>query len=474
MKFLETWLTTAAGYLWGWPGADGEWPWWPQGLSLLVLLVMGGGLYFTLRFGLIQLRGFVHSLRVIAGQYDRPGEPGAISHLQALSAALSGTVGLGNIAGVAIAVKTGGPGAVFWMWMLGFVGMATKFCECSLATHYRHAMPNGELRGGPMYYIVDGLGQRWRWLAVLFCFFCIMTSFGGGNMFQSNQVAQIFADSFHVPTWITGVVLAIALGLVIIGGIQRIGRVAGVLVPVMCLIYVVGAVLICVTHPVAWWRMMGLIIQDAFALKPLLGGSLGAIIIIGVQRAVFSSESGFGSAPIAHAAARTDEGVRQGIVALLEPFIDTLVVCTATASVILLSGVYQTSEATAVTLTVEAFDVFLPGFGRYFVAIAVGLFAYSTAIAWSYYGQVAAQYVFGPKADKPYRVIFVLMYLLGAIWVGEHANYGPVMNFTDVCVALMVIPNVMVCLWLSGTVARLQKDYFRRLRSGAMSRRKAS
>ncbi|MBI4125833.1 MAG: alanine:cation symporter family protein, partial [Deltaproteobacteria bacterium] len=340
---------------------------------------------------------------------------GSISHYQALSAAISATVGLGNIAGVAIAIKMGGPGSVFWMWMIGLVGMATKFTECTLSTHFRRRMPNGELRGGPMYYMTEGLGRNWKWLAVFFAFACMISSFGIGNMFQSNQTAQVLNDYFQIPPWLTGGVLGLLLALVIIGGIKRIGRVAGFLTPFMCIVYVLGAFSICLLHYDQLDDMLLLILNNAFSSEPLIGGTLGTTVIWGVRRAIFSSESGLGSAPIAHAAAKTDYGIRQGIVALLEPFIDTIVVCSATAVVVIMSGMY-TSEVNGVTLAAKSFDFFYPGFGNYFVAAAVLLFAFSTAISWSYYGEVSANFLFGPKFALAYKCLYVVMFFIGAVW----------------------------------------------------------
>lgn len=460
MHAIEQWLGQATGFLWSWPAGQIGASWWPDGLSLLVLLCLGGGLFLTVRLGFIQFRGFGHAWKVLLGKYDHANEPGDISHLQALSTAVSATVGLGNIAGVAIAVKIGGPGAVFWMWVVGIVGMATKFTECGLATHFRKKLPDGTLRGGPMYYIVEGLGARWQWLATFFAAACMISSFGIGNLFQSNQAAQVIQDYFHIPVVVSGGVLALLLGLVIIGGIKRIGQVAGVLVPVMCIGYVLGALAICLMHFGDWLGVMGLVFRDAFALQPLAGGSLGAIIIVGVRRALFSSEAGFGSAPMAHAAAKTDLGMRQGVVALLEPFIDTIIVCSATASVILLSGLWQTSTADGVTLTAQAFAHFMP-FGSEFVAIAAGLFAFSTAIAWSYYGVVSTNYLFGARAEIFYKLAFVLAFFVGAIW-----ELGPIVNFSDLANVFMFLPNMIVILLLSGKAATLSRDYFTRLDRG--------
>jgi alanine or glycine:cation symporter, AGCS family len=451
VELIESWLNIAVGLVWNWP---------------VVILCLGAGLFFTVRFGFIQFRAFGHAWKVVAGKYDHANDPGSITHLQALSAAVSATVGLGNIAGVAIAVQLGGPGAIFWMWMIGLLGMATKFTECTLAAHYRHTTPDGEVRGGPMYYIIDGLGKRWQPLAALVAVLCILASFGGGNMFQSNQVASVLETYFGIAPWVVGVVMSALVGMVIIGGIRRIGQVAGFLVPFMCITYITGALWICFSHFGEWLGMFGLIFRDAFSMEPLAGGSLGAIIIVGVRRAVFSSESGFGSAPIAHAAAKTDVGARQGVVALLEPFIDTIVVCSATASVILLSGEWQgdlSGPNLGVTLTVRAFDHFLPGFGSYFVALAVTLFAFSTAISWSYYGVVSTRFLFGGRlSELLYKIAFIACFFIGAIW-----QLGPVMAFSDLAFGLMLIPNILVILCLSNTVARLSKEYFAKLKGDA-------
>lgn len=452
---LESWLAAGVGFVWGWPSKA----------PFLVILCLGGGLYFTLRYGFVQFRAFRHAIDVVRGKFDHDSDEGDISHLQALSTAVSGTVGLGNIAGVAIAIKTGGPGAVFWMWMIGLLGMATKFTECTLATHYRHKMSDGEVRGGPMYYILDGLGKSWKWLASFFAFACAIAAFGGGNMFQSNQVAQILHDNFGVENWLSGLVFASLVGTVIIGGIKRIGHVAGVLVPAMCSVYVMGALLICVMNIAELGEVFAMVVRDAFSLKPMIGGSFGAMIMIGVQRAVFSSESGFGTAPIAHAAAKSDYGVRQGVVSLLEPFIDTVVVCSATAFVILLSGVYTSGEANGVTLTVNAFDTFFSGFGTYFVTTAVVLFAFSTAISWSYYGIVGANYAGGERTTTPYRWLYIGALFIGAVW-----SLTPLLHFMDLSLAMMLIPNMLVCLALSGKVAKLSKEYFAKLKEGEMHR----
>jgi alanine or glycine:cation symporter, AGCS family len=302
-----------------------------------------GGIYFSLRLRFIQLRCLPHAIALLRGKYDKAGEHGEISHFQALSAALSATVGLGNIAGVSVAIAMGGPGAVFWMWITGFLAMATKYVECTLGTHYRHEdIKTGEIRGGAMYYIRNGLGKKWQPMAI---FFAICLSFAAitvGSMFQSNQAAAALNTFYHIPVWLTGTIILVLGALVIIGGISRIGKVASTIVPFMCGIYITGAIIICLLNidkvPLAFM----IILQDAFTGQAAAGGAIGTVIFMGIRRATFSNEAGLGSAPIAHAAVKTDYPVREGIVAALEPFIDTIVVCSATAIVIILSGNFGT------------------------------------------------------------------------------------------------------------------------------------
>ena len=315
--------------------ADLVWSYPVVGLCLL------SALYFTLRLGLIQLRAFPHAIALILGRYDRPGETGNITHFQALAAALSGTIGIGNIAGVAIAIAVGGPGAVLWMWVTGLLGMATKFVECTLGTHYRKVDPaTGEARGGPMYYIVAGLGPRWRPVAVFYALTIAFAGFGFTCMFQSNQAADALHTNFDIPGWITGAALMVLTGAVIIGGIQSIGRWAARLVPTMCAIYVGGALIICLWQLPLLPGALSLIVQDGLTGDAAAGGVLGSMILWGVRRAIFSNEAGLGSASIAHAAVKTDEPIREGVVASLGPFIDTVIVSGATALVIVLAGNY--------------------------------------------------------------------------------------------------------------------------------------
>ncbi|MBB63639.1 MAG: hypothetical protein CMO81_01075 [Waddliaceae bacterium] len=325
---LEAWVENAVGIVWNYPVV---------GLCLLT------GLFFSLRMMFVQFRFFFHSFQLISGKYDHPDDPGHITHFQALSAALSGTIGLGNIAGVAIAIAMGGPGAIFWMWIVAFFGAATKFAECTLGLHYRDVHEDtGQCRGGPMYYIEKGLSPRWHWLATFFAIFAIGGSLGSANMFQANQVSLALSKYYAMPDWLTGLLLASVVALTIIGGIKRIGSIAGRIVPIMCFFYMLGATIILLLNIDRLPDAIYLIIQDAFTGQAAAGGAVGAVIITGVRRAIFSNESGLGSASIAHAAVKTRYAVREGIVAALGPFIDTAVVCTGTAMVIILAGNYGT------------------------------------------------------------------------------------------------------------------------------------
>jgi AGCS family alanine or glycine:cation symporter len=447
---IAQFLSDAAGFAWSLP---------------LVTLLIAAGLLFTFANGGVQFRAFWHSLKVIAGKYDRPGHKGEITHFQALSAALSATVGLGNISGVAVAISAGGPGAIFWMWIAGLVGMATKFVTCTLAVKYRKIDKDGVTSGGPMYYIELGLGRHWKPVAVVFAFMGAMASFGAGNMFQSNQSAAILNSQFGFPAWATGVILAIAVGLVIIGGIKRIGQVASKLVPTMAAIYFLGAAWMLLTNFDAIPGIFGSIINDAFSGTAAVGGFAGVavrqVVIQGVRRAVFSNEAGLGSAPIAHAAAKTEEPVREGVVAMLGPFIDTILICSMTAFVILLSGEWMTGQTSGVDLTVAGFESGMPGFGRYFVALAVFLFAYSTALSWSYYGEKCTEYLLGRKAIMGYKIVFVVCVFIGAV-----GSLQPVLDFSDTMLAMMALPNLIGTIALMPGVARDTKKYFGKLRRG--------
>lgn len=449
MEAVNELLNTAVGYVWGLP---------------LVITLVSVGLLLTVVLGGVQIKGFLHAFTVVRGKYDDPSDPGEITHFQALCTALSATVGLGNIAGVAVAISVGGPGATFWMIVTGLVGMATKFSECTLSIMYRHVDEKGEVHGGPMHYIVRGLGEQWRPLAIFFAFAAICSSFGASNMFQTNQVATILNKSFAIPPYVSGLTLAILTAIVIIGGIKRIGQVTSTLVPLMGGIYFIGAVIVIGANIEQVPALFAQIFHDAFAGTAAAGGFAGVavreVMKQGVRRACFSNEAGLGSAPIAHSAAKTKEPVREGVVALLEPFIDTVVICTLTALVILISGVW-TQDMTAVELTAAAFDSAIPGFGKYFVPVAVFLFAYSTLLSWSYYGERAVDFVFGPAGILPYKLIFCVLAFLGSLW-----SVTPVLSFSDIMLGLMVVPNLTAVILLMPKLKVEANNYFARLKAG--------
>jgi AGCS family alanine or glycine:cation symporter len=447
-------------------------------LPIVVAWLVLGALYFTLRFQFINFRGFRHAVACVRGQYSAPGDPGDISHFQALSAALSATVGLGNIAGVAFAVGVGGPGAVFWMVVAGFLGMSSKFAECTLGQKYRVTRSDGHVSGGPMHYLRDGLAElgfarTGRVLAVLFSLMCVGGSFGGGNMYQSNQafvqVAQTFQDSApwlgsNSGAIVFGLVLAVLVGLVIVGGIRRIGEVASFLVPIMCIVYVASGLLILAFHATAVPAAIATIVQDAFSWKAGMGGFVGTLIQ-GFRRAAFSNEAGVGSASIAHSAARTEEPVREGLVALLEPFIDTIIVCAMTGAVIVVTGAHEHPEAgTGIGMTSFAFATVFPWFPVVLSFTAVA-FAFSTMISWSYYGEQCWVTLFGLPSVLIYKLLFLLFTWAGAVFAAE-----AVVQFGDLMVLGMAFPNIAGVLLLTGRVKSDLDSYLQRLRAGAFQR----
>jgi len=430
------------------------------GLPAIVMLV-GTGIWLTFRLGFVQLRGFRHAWALVTGRYDRHTDPGEVTHFQALSTALSATVGTGNIAGVATAIAFGGPGAVFWMWITALFGMATKFTSCTLALKYRTVHPDGTVSGGPMYTLANGLGMRRTGMA--FAAFALIASFGIGNMVQANSVADgltyIFPAAKEYALYI-GVTLAILVGLVIIGGIKRIAKVTSRIVPFMAIAYCAAALLILILHADR--------IPDAFAtifnlaLNPWAAGgaAIGEAMRYGVARGVFSNEAGLGSAPMAHAAACTKEPVREGLVAMLGPFIDTLVICTMTALVIVIMGAWgeQRPEAlSGAALSAFAFEQALGQAGSWVVGFGLMFFAYSTIIAWSYYGDRSAEFLFGTRAVLPYRIVYTVLVVVGAA-----VPLKLVWNFADIANMFMAIPN-LISLWLlAGVVKKLQAEYFAR------------
>ncbi len=565
-------LGKIAGYIWSMP---------------LVILLVGSGVYFSIRLIFPQFRRIGHGIAVARGKYDNPDDPGEITHFQALCAALSATVGVGNIAGVAIALHAGGPGAIFWMWIAALFGMVTKYAECTLALKYRVIHSDGSVSGGPMYYIEKGMGKRFKWLAIAFASCGLIATFGGGNMVQSNSMVIAFTDQFATQKFhkdtplsklnnitksntskdaeftiktssgetlkiditqtrtvggfldiinyhpknvshfvkaeiaidrnsievtdltdgtqeftlaskdggkliknlgfvnddgrvnklsngristvvpeklllkaILGVLISVTVGMVIIGGIKRIGKVASKLVPVMSSIYIAGALFIIFWNYDKIVDSFYLIFKHAFTPTAATGGFAGAAVLYmitwGVRRAAFSNEAGLGSAPIAHAAAKTKEPVREGLVAMMGPLIDTLVICTMTALVIIISGEW-TGNADSSVLTKNAFNAGIPYYGGVIVAAGLILFAISTAISWSYYGDRCAEYLFGSRAIMPYRCVYVV-----ALFVGAMVRLEFVWNFSDITLGLMAIPNLIAIIALSGVVISLSKDYFSR------------
>jgi len=567
MQALERWIQTLTDFLNTYvveigPAIGGE------RVPIMVLMLLGTGVYLTLRLGFIQIRRLGHGFAVTSGKYDDPEEPGDVSHFQALTTALSATVGIGNIAGVALAIHLGGPGALFWMWVTAFLGMATKYTEVTLAQKYRtveapdkdaHAW-EGTVSGGPMYYIERGLGKQWKPLAVFFAIMLASVAFLTGNGIQANTVADAVETTFGVPTWITGLVTSSIVALVILGGISRIGKVTGILAPLMALVYVTGALIILILNAPDVFPTLGLIFREAFQpTAGVAGTGIGAILVTmmwGVRRGLFSNEAGQGSAPIAHAAAKTDEPVSEGVVALLEPFIDTLVICTMTGLVLVMTGVnvdrfnteivftggdisyvvpnegrgFQPAaeapeevrvvngfqqisdpadpqvawhevavdrlfedeahsipftgsvfpgEALARTpsgrvlnslwgmapengapLTMEGFRRGLSpmgDWGHYIVLFSVMLFAISTAISWSYYGDRSAHYLLGPGFVLPYKIAFIVAHFIGAV-----IPLAVAWNLGDVLLAIVIFPNLFALILLAPQVVEMTNSYFNR------------
>ena len=553
--FLDTWVVNIG------PSFGGE------RIPIMVIMLLGTGVYLTLRLGFIQLRRLGHGFAVTTGRYDDPEEPGDVSHFQALTTALSATVGIGNIAGVALAIHLGGPGALFWMWVTAFLGMATKYTEVTLAQKYRtvelpdkdaHAW-EGTVSGGPMYYIERGLGKHWKPLAVFFAIMLASVAFLTGNGIQANTVADAVQTEWGVPVWITGLVTSSVVALVILGGISRIGKVTGILAPVMALVYVTGALIILILNAPDVFPTLLLIFREAFnPTAGVAGTGIGALLVTlmwGVRRGLFSNEAGQGSAPIAHAAAKTDEPVSEGVVALLEPFIDTIVICTMTGLVLIMTGVHTARFATEIAfsggdisyvvpeegrgfapvdmpqeiqvvdgyqqvpgpedprvawhevavdrlyedeaMTIPFTGTVLPvaaeartpdgevlptlwgmapengapltmlGFrqglsplgdwGHYIVLFCVMLFAISTAISWSYYGDRSAHYLLGPKFVLPYKMAFIAAHFVGAV-----LPLAVAWSLGDVLLAIVIFPNLFALILLAPKVVEMTNDYFGR------------
>ena len=441
---------------------------------LIVGWLVVAAVIFTLYFGFIQFRGFKHSIELVRGDYFDPKDAGEVTPFQALATALSGTVGLGNIAGVGVAVYLGGPGATFWMILAGLLGMASKFTECTLGVHYRNEYPDGTVSGGPMYYLSKGLSEDGKatlgkFLAIFFSICCIGGALGGGNMFQANQsFAQVSSiiPFFEGKGWLFGLIMAVVVGIVIIGGIKSIARVTEKVVPFMAVIYVIAALVIILMNIGAVPAAISAIITGAFAPTAVAGGAIGALIQ-GFKRAAFSNEAGIGSASIAHSAVQTRHPVTEGYVALLEPFIDTVIICTMTSLVIVITGSWvPDSGVTGIDLTAQAFTSNISGFG-YILALAALLFAFSTMLSWSYYGLKAWTYMFGEGQAK--EVVFKLIFCVFVV-IGASMNLGAVIDFSDAMIFAMAIANIIGLYMLMPKVKALLADYHERLKSGEIKK----
>ena len=421
--------------------------------------------YFSIISRLVPFAYLRHGIDILLGKYDSDDDPGQITHFEALSSALAGTVGMGNIAGVAVAIHTGGPGAVFWMWVTAILGMSTKFFTCTLALMYRGKDDQGEIQGGVMYFIEEGLGRSYRPLAIMFS---VSGLLGCIVFFQANQLSQIVRDYLYEPmqlfqgnptagNFVTGILVATLVAVVIFGGIKRIAKVASRMVPTMVGLYIIAAILILAKNITDVPDIFKLIISDAFTGNAVSGGALGSMIIIGVRRGMFSNEAGTGTETMAHGAAKTKEPVREGLVAMLGPFIDTLIVCTITAVIILLSGVYV-EDLNGVSMTAEAFKKELGIYGQIFLTIAVLNFALSTMFGYSYYGQKCASFVFGTRWKNAYNFVYVFMIVVGSV-----ASIDIAVNFVDSAYALMVIPTMVSTFLLAPKVLEESKRYFSNL-----------
>ena len=443
MEFITEMVGAINGVVWGVP---------------MLILILGAGLFLTvgLRFLTIMKIPFGFSL-LWKGRI--PGnDAGDITPFNALMTSLSATIGTGNIAGVATAIFLGGPGAVFWMWMTALVGMGTKYAEAVCAVRFREKDQNGNFVGGPMYYIQNGMGANWRWLAITFALFAGIAGFGIGNMVQSNSIADALYTTFDIPHLYTGIIVALLVGAVLLGGIQRISQVAGALVPFMAALYILASIVVLAINANAIPAAFGLIFTHAFSPAAATGGFAGAAvwaaIRFGVARGVFSNEAGLGSAPIAHAAAKTKGPVSKGLVAMLGTFIDTLIVCTFTALAILSTGVW-TSGATGAALTSAAFEAALPGFGGVIIAVSLAIFAFTTIIGWSYYSERSLQYLFGTSIIMPFRAVWSLAAIIGAT-----VKLGFIWLLADTLNAMMAIPNLVALVVLSPIVFAVTKEFF--------------
>jgi alanine or glycine:cation symporter, AGCS family len=465
----QEWVGAASGWVWGWP---------------LLILLVGTGFYLTFLLRGLQFRELGHSLYLALIKRREEGATGDISHFQALMTALAATVGTGNIVGVATAIAVGGPGALFWMWITGLVGMATKYAEAVLGVRYRVVDQRGEMNGGPHYYLSRGIGGGFgRLLGGMFALFAAIAAFGIGNMVQSNSVADALRAQFQIDPFWTGLVIAVLAGAVILGGIRSIGRFTGLFVPAMILIYLAGSLVVLAIN----WRgipdIFVYVLQDAFSPAAPVGGFAGATLMMairmGVARGVFSNESGLGTGGIAAAAAQTHEPVTQALVSMTQTFIDTIIVCSLTGFAIIATGAWMQVDPatgaglTGAPLTIQAYSTGLPGtWGGYIVATGLALFAFSTILGWAYYGERNVEYLLGERAIFPYRLAFIFAAFLGS-WVltlPDISGFQLVWDFADVMNGLMAFPNLIGLLLLSGVVARETREYFARTRGAAPGR----
>jgi len=443
MEALKAIIGDINGFVWG---------------PVMLFLILGTGLYLTLGLRFLPVRLIPEGFRLIWRGRKEGKEEGEISPFNALMTSLSATIGTGNIAGVATAIFMGGPGAMFWMWVAALLGMATKYAEAVLAVNYREKDEEGNHVGGPMFYIKNGLGENWKWLAFLFALFASIAGFGIGNTIQANSVSDVLESSFGIPELYSGIVLAVLVGLVIIGGIKRIAHLAGAVVPFMALAYLLSGLTIIILNITEIPAAVVTIVEAAFTPTAAMGGFAGASVWaalqFGVARGIFSNEAGLGSAPIAHAAAKTDSAVRQGLVAMMGTFIDTIIICSITGIAIVVTGAYTSGESGA-ALSMLAFSTALPVVGEYVVTLGLIVFAFTTMVGWSFYGEKSVYYIFGQKAIIPFRVLWVLV-----IPFGSMMDLKFIWLLADTLNAFMAIPNLIAIALLSPVIFKLTKDYF--------------
>lgn len=454
INIIDDFLASLSSFVWEW----------------LLFLLIGGGLYLIFRVKFLPFLYLGHAIAVLRGKYDNENDAGEISHFQALTTALSATVGMGNIAGVAVAIAIGGPGAVFWMWVSAVIGMSTKFFTCSLAVMYRGKDSNGEIQGGPMYFITEGLGKRWKPLAV---FFSISGLIGALPVFNVNQLTQAINDILlkpaglytgHTSNIAVGLILATITAFVILGGLSRISKTAAKMVPSMVVLYFVLVLIILFVHIDVVPAYIKLIFTDAFSADffkgdTFLGGVIGGLILLGIRRGAFSNEAGIGTAPMAHGAAKTNEPIREGLVAMLGPAIDTLVICTLTALAILVTGVWQTSEANGVSLTTNAFSEAIPYVGKYALLVCIAVFSISSLFSYSYYGTKCMSFLFGAHNKSYYNYFYI-----GSILIGATTSLSMMINLIDTFFAFMAIPTMAATILLAPKVIREAKIYFKKMK----------